>query len=68
VSGTTLDVDCSHFAQRRRSVVKIRQLGRTRTTTKTTVVITTIINVLFEISKLLLSMKNCGIFYNNIHV
>jgi hypothetical protein len=59
VSGTILDVDCSHFAQQRRSVVKIRQLGRTRTTTVTTVVIITIINVLFEISKLLLSMKNC---------
>lgn len=36
---------------------KIRQMGRARTTTITTVVITTIINVLFEISKLLLSMK-----------
>jgi len=38
-------------------VFKIRQMGRARTTTITTVVITTIINVLFEISKLLLSMK-----------
>jgi len=59
VSGNILDVDCSHFAQQKQCIVKIRQLGRTRTTTITTVVITTIINVLFEISKLLLSMKNC---------
>jgi hypothetical protein len=59
VSGTILDVDCSHFSQQRQSVFKIRKMGRARTTTITTVVITTIINVLFEISKLLLSIKNC---------